>query len=295
MTLIGILLALVIERALSHVREWREHAWYRRYVHWLAGSMKAEWLWQTPFGLLLLLGAPLLLAALIQAGLDGGFLEVIGLLWAVLVLILCLGPRDLGEEVHSFIEASHRGDTEEMTRIADDLGVNHLNGKDDACRPLSTAVFIQGHERLLAVLFWFFLLGPLGALLYRLTANLAGLLPKMDNSSDDLREAAARLHALLAWVPARITAGLYMLAGSTDDAIAGWSRANQDDAADWSEVTWRVLAMIGCGAMQIEDGDNKKIELNAEDSLLEALGLVRRALFLALGILAAFTLGGWMI
>lgn len=295
MTLIGILLALVIERALSHVREWREHAWYRRYVHWLADSVKAEWLWQTPFGLALLLGAPLLLAAGIQGALDGGFLELMGLIWAVLVLIMCLGPRDLGEEVHSFIEANHRDDAEEMTRIADDLGVNRLEGRDDQCRPLSTAVFIQGHERLLAVLFWFFVLGPLGALLYRLTANLAGLLPKMDGSSEDLCEAAVRLHAVLAWVPARITAGLYMLAGSTNDAIAGWSRAHQDSNAEWPEVTWRVLAMVGCGAMQIEDGDNKRIELNAEDSLLEALGLVRRALFLALGVLAAFTLGGWMI
>lgn len=295
MTLIGILLALVIERVLSHVREWREHAWYRRYVQWLAGHMKAEWLWQTPFGLALLLGAPLLAAGMIQAALDGGFLELLGLIWAVLVLVMCLGPRDLGEEVHAFIEASHRDDTQEMTRIADDLGANRLNGKGDDCRPLSTAVFIQGHERLLAVLFWFFLLGPLGALLYRLTANLACLLPQMENSSDDLREAAARLHALLAWVPARITAGLYMLAGSTDDAIAGWSRAHQDDNADWAEVTWRVLAGVGCGAMQIEDGNHQKVEMNAEDSLLEALGLVRRALFLALGILAAFTLGGWMI
>ncbi|MDX1497300.1 MAG: regulatory signaling modulator protein AmpE [Salinisphaeraceae bacterium] len=295
MTLIGILLALLIERGLSHVREWREHAWYKRYVNWLADSVKAEWLWQTPFGLALLLGAPLLVAGLIQGALDGGFLEVLGLIWAVLVLILCLGPRDLGEEVHAFIEASHRDDTEAMTQIADDLGVNSQNGKDDSCRPLSTAVFIQGHERLLAVLFWFFVLGPLGALLYRLTASLAALLPAMENSSDDLREATVRLHAVLAWVPARITAGLYMLAGSTNDAIAGWSRAHQNDNGDWAELNWRILALVGCGAMQLEDAENKKVEMNAEDSLLEALGLVRRALFLALGILAAFTLGGWIV
>lgn len=295
MTLIGILLALLIERALSHVREWREHAWFRRYVTWLSETLRADWLWQTPFGLALLLGAPLLLAALVQAGLDEGFLELFGLIWAVLVLVLCLGPRDLGEEVHAFIEANHRDDVEEMARISDDLGVNGEFATSGDCRPLTTAVFIQGHERLLAVLFWFFLLGPLGALLYRLSANLAGYLPTMEDASDELREAAARLHALLAWIPARVTAGLYMLAGSTNDAIAGWNRAHEGEGTDWGQTTWKVLALVGCGAMQIEDDDKQKIELNAEDSLLEALALVRRALLLWLGVLAAFTLGGWMI
>lgn len=294
MTLIGILLALLIERALSHVREWREHAWYSRYVQWLSQHMKSDWLWQTPFGLTLLLGLPLLAAAIIQASLHGGFAEVLGLIWAVVVLILCLGPRDLGEEVNRFIDACHREDTETMARIARSLGAGNGLESEGDCRPLATAVFIQGHERLLAVLFWFFLLGPLGALLYRLSANLPRQLAGME-CSEELQETAGRLHALLAWAPARVTAGLYMLAGSLDDAVAGWHRAHSDTDADWPEVTWRVIAMVGCGAMQIEDGDNKRVHLDAEESLLEALALVRRALLLALGVLAAFTIGGWMI
>ncbi len=294
MTLIGILLALLIERALSHVREWREHAWYARYVKWLATNMKSDWLWQTPFGIALLLGFPVLLAALVQASLHGGFLEVVGLIWAVLVLILCLGPRDLGEEVHAFINAAHRGDANEMSRIAIDLGVHKGYAEGGDCRPLSTAVFMQGHERLLAILFWFFLLGPLGAILYRLSANLPALLNELE-CTDDLRETATRLHGLLAWAPARVTAGLYMLAGSTNDAIAGWHAAHQQAEGDWVQTTWRIPAMVGCGAMQIEDGKNKPVKMDAEQSMLEALALVRRALLLALGLLAAFTLGGWMI
>ena len=294
MTLIGILLALLVERALSHVREWREHAWYAKYVNWLATNMKSDWLWQTPFGLALLLGVPVLIAGVVQATLHGGFLEVVGLIWAVFVLILCLGPRDLGEEVHAFIEANHRDDVDEMTRIAVDLGVHNGYAEGGDCRPLSTAVFVQGHERLLAVLFWFFLLGPLGAILYRLSANLPGLLHDLE-CTDELRETAGRLHGVLAWVPARITAGLYMLAGSTNDAIAGWHAAHQQATTDWSQTNWRILAMVGCGALKLEDGDDQPVQMDAEDSLLEALGLVRRALLLALGVLAAFTLGGWMI
>ena len=294
MTLIGILLALLLERALSHVREWREHAWYARYVTWLSTSMKSDWLWKTPFGLALLLGVPVLAAGIVQGALHGGFMEVFGLIWAVFILILCLGPRDLSEEVHSFIEATHRDDVDEMSRIAVDLGVNSGYASGGDCRPLSTAVFVQGHERLLAVLFWFFFLGPLGAILYRLSANLPGLLRDVE-SSEELREAADRLHAVLAWAPARMTAGLYMLAGSTNDAIAGWHAAHKEDNGDWAATTWRILAMVGCGALQMEDANKEKIKLDAEESLLEALGLVRRALLLSLGVIAAFTLGGWMI
>lgn len=292
MTLIGIIMALLIERALSHVNEWREQAGYRRYVHWLASSFKSEWLWQTPFGLAVLTGLPLLVAGMVQAGLEEGFFELVGLLWAVLVLVLCLGPRDLSEEVHALIEAEHRGDQEAADRIRQDLGVDQWSEAEGACQPTMTAVLVQGHERLLAVLFWFFLLGPLGAILYRLAANLPRHLPAVD-CGDDLREAATRLHALLAWAPARITAGLYMLAGNTDDALSGWGEAQQAEVGDWSQTTWRILGLVGCRATLGETGETERE--SEEDDLLEALGLVRRALLLALGVLAAFTLGGWMV
>ncbi|MGH8528306.1 MAG: regulatory signaling modulator protein AmpE, partial [Nevskiales bacterium] len=86
----------------------------------------------------------------------------------------------------------------------------------------------------------------------------------------------------------------YTLAGSTDDALQAW-RAQPDDDRDWSAQSWRLLARVGCGAMQMEDGaDNQPVTLDPEDALIEALALVRRALLLGLGVLAAFTIGGWL-
>lgn len=294
MTLIGILFALLIERVLSHVREWREHAWFSRYIEWLGSQSWAKWVWETPWGLLLILLAPVSGVALLQGLLHGGVLELLAFAFSVLVLVLCFGPRDLGEEVQAYQRASEIGDEKEMADIAADLGAVPTVGKTQQCETLVTAVLVQGHERILAVLFWFYLLGPVGAVLYRFAAGLPGHLEKRDCSME-LHEMASRLHAVLAWLPARAVAGLYMLAGSTDDALANWKLAHDEQRADWGDQTWYVLSRVGCGAMQIEDGNKQPVQMNIEESLHEALRLVRRALLLALGVLAAFTLGGWLV
>ncbi|MGH8528691.1 MAG: regulatory signaling modulator protein AmpE [Nevskiales bacterium] len=295
MTLIGIILALIAERLLSQLREWREHAWYARYLDWLDQRSKLPWLWHSAWGLLLLIAAPVAAVALIQALLHGGVITLLGLLFGVLVLVFCLGPRDLAEEIHSYLDAQAAGDHGESERIAADLSrlpPGAVSTGSEECRGVVRGVLIQGHERLLAVLFWFYLLGPMGAVLYRLSATLPGLLQQRD-VSDNLREVALRLHAILAWLPVRLSAALYTLAGSTDDALQAW-RAQTGDEGDWSAQSWRLLARVGCGAMQMEDSADQPVKLEPEDALIEALALVRRALLLGLGVLAAFTIGGWL-
>lgn len=295
MTLIGIILALIAERLLSQLREWREAAWYAAYLDWLDRHAKPAWLWQSAWGLLLLIALPVAAVALVQALLQGGVITLLGLLFGVLVLVFCLGPRDLAEEIHSYLDALAAGDAAESQRIAADLhklppGAQPEPGGES--RALVQGVLLQGHERLLAVIFWFYVLGPLGAVLYRLSASLPGLLQQRPEAGDSLHEVALRLHAILAWVPARITAALYTLAGSTDDALQEW-RAHLDAEGEWPAFSWSLLARVGCGAMQMEDGADQ-VELSLEDALVEALALVRRALLLGLGVLAAFTIGGWL-
>lgn len=294
MTLIGILVALLIERMLSHVRQWREHAWYSRYVAWLGEQSWARWAWETAWGMVLLVAAPIMAVAVVQAALDGGVLELLALIFSVLVLILCLGPRDLGEEVHAYLRAVRDGDHAAKAEIAADLGAVPSSVQEADCHSLVTAVMIQGHERLLAVLFWFYLLGPVGAVLYRLAARLPDLLEGRDCAME-LREMAERLHGVLAWLPARAVAGLYMLAGSTDDALANWKTSHDQPRDDWTEQTWHMLAGVGCGALQIDEADRAGDHDTLEHRLNDALGMVRRALLLALGVLAAFTIGGWVI
>lgn len=295
MLLIAIVLALLAERGMSQLREWREHAWYAGYLDWLENTVRRPWLFGSPWGLALLVGGPVAAVGILQCVLQGGALSLVGLIFSAFILVLTLGPRDLGEEVHSLLDAQGQGDSTTAGEIRERLSRLPVGVEADSeDRAIILSVFIQGHERLLAVLFWFFFLGPLGAVLYRLAATLPGLLTRRD-CAPALINLAQQLYAGLAWLPARLVAALYTLAGSTDDALAEWRGHIGAGEADWTRRSWQLLARVGCGALQMEDGpDRQRVTLDFEDALMESLALVRRALMLVLAMFALFTIGGWI-
>ena len=49
MTLLSIVLALVLERLLSHLQHWRGHALFARHVRWLRAHVRAPRLWGSPW------------------------------------------------------------------------------------------------------------------------------------------------------------------------------------------------------------------------------------------------------
>lgn len=290
MNLIGIVIALAAERFLSRIRRWREYDWFGRYLRRLRGPDILGVLWDSAWGLLLL-APPLLAVAVLQELLQGGVLSLLGLGFAVAVLVLTLGPRDLWDDVRALIEARRAGDESRAGALS-----ASLCGREGAARDadLVRAVFLAGHERVFGVLIWFFVLGPLGAVFYRLASELPAQAREL-GADDDLVEAAMRLHAVLAWVPLRVTALFYGLAGSSDDAVTGWRRAYNAETDDWAERSWRLLVETGRGALQMEEGDDHhRVVMSLEDRLREALALISRSLLLMLGVLAAFTIGGWI-
>ena len=104
-----------------------------------------------------------------------------------------------------------------------------------------------------------------------------------------------RVHAILAWLPARVTGLLYAMAGSTDDALAARREINADEQGHWVLRTWRQLAAMGVGALNVEDGDSGPMAPATLDDALEAAMAVRfRALMLWLAVLALPTIGGWL-
>lgn len=295
MMLIAIILALLAERGMSQLREWREHAWYAGYLGWLDRTVGKPWLFGSVWGAVLLVAVPVVAVGLLQGLLDGGALTLVGLLFAAFVLVLTLGPRDLSEEVHRLQDAVTDGDAQASAEIIETLskvpdGVA-TSSEDNA---IVQNIIIQGHERLLGVLFWFFIFGPLGAVLYRVAATLPGLLAQRESAAA-LQQFAQQLHAALAWPSARLVAALYTLAGSTDDALKEWRGHIAAGEADWTRRSWQLLARVGQGALQLGDhADQSMPEPDFDASLTEALALVRRALMLVLAIFALFTIGGWI-
>ncbi len=288
MSLLAILLALGVERAFPQgtaLGESRLLAALLRVLKVFARLSDGALL---PW--LITLVAVLLTAALDQA-LQGALLQV---LFGATVLFLCLGPRDLSDDVQRLITAKQRGDRAETERLS--RALQSGPAPDESDRSLIGALFIQSHERLFGVLLWFMVLGPAAAVAYRLASRLPRLLAQW-GYGDSAQQAAEQLHGLTAWLPARISAALFALAGSMDDALSAWKRVGElHYSGAWRSHSWAVLAEVGAGSLAMEDEesvdpDAMSVAPNLESALREVLRMQTRALLVLLAGFAVYTSG----
>lgn len=215
--------------------------------------------------------------------------EPLRLLYSALVLFSCLGPRDLADDVQRLRAARAAGEAAEIARLTRALQSGPEPDADH--KSLIGALFIQSHERLFGTLWWFLALGPGGAVLYRLASRLPLLIEDVHGPA---ARSAAALHALLAWIPARLTALLYALAGSMDDALSAWRRLSDDFDGDWRQRSWAVLAETAGAALDWEDRGGPVVASSLDAALAEVLRMQTRAELVLLAVTALLTAGVWL-
>lgn len=290
MSLLAILLALFAEHFLGTLEEMRRFAWFHLFAAWARDRLPDAVRRNGAVGVVLIVGLPVLAAALVGYAL-AELWTVLGFLFMVLMLLYTFGPRDLEAEVEAFADARERGDDDSARWYAASL----LDGGEvpaEAPRRIEAiieTILIQAHERVLGIVFWFLLLGPMGALLYRLSRELDAGLQQEDG---ELAQAASRLHYILGWVPARLCAFSYALAGSFTDAMTRW----REEALRWNDENRGVLVASGCGALRYRAGEEVSDAADAAvetENVRESLSLVRRAAVVWLAVLALATLAGW--
>ncbi len=290
MELIAILLSLVVERFLGTMEEFRRFDWFRRYSGWLLARLSSVQGANGPLGILLILLVPVVLVLVAEYYLTHWWI-VLGLAFSVLVLLFSFGPHDLEAQVEAYVEAEERDDQESaLEHAAVLLGENTAGAEGERTRRIIETSLVEANERMFAVLIWFLVLGPTGAVLYRLTSQLAN--NTWNEEQAGIATAAQRLHAILDWPSSRLCALAYAFAGSFVDALHAWRIQERQD--DWEEGSHLVLIASGMGALgyipgEEEDGHEHDISL-----LHETLALIRRAVVVFLGIAALFTLAGWM-
>lgn len=283
MSFLAILLALAAERLLPQGSALGEARLLPRMLQWLQRRPLAD---GPALPWLITVGGSAL-TALAEQQLHG---IVASVLFATLVLFLCLGPRDLGEAVRRLIDARARGDTAEAERLSRLLQSGP--SPDESHRSLIGALFIQSHERWFGVLLWFIALGPAAAVAYRLASRLPSLL-EAQGYRQPAQQAAEQLHGLLAWIPVRITAALLALAGSMDDALEAWKRTGELHYSEpWRSHSWAVLAEVSTGALAMEEANGgTSVAPNLAAALREVLRMQTRALLILLAGFAVYTSG----
>jgi membrane protein required for beta-lactamase induction len=289
MTFIGILLALAAERALGHLPRVGEPMVLEQLVVRLQRWLPLGAYWRSAAAPVLLLGGGVALAAALDWWIRHPLAD---LAYGTVVLFLCLGPRHLGSDIQRLVEAYDKNDFTAQRTLT--LALLRGPGPQATRRSMIGALFIQSHERLFGVLLWFFAAGPAGAVLYRLASRMPRFLHETRPDTAAERTAVA-LHAAAAWLPGHLTAALFGLAGSLDQALARWRALRAETFAHWRERTWAVLAEVSAASLTVEEGEAGPImPATLEACLREVVAVQNRALLILLAAFGLFTAGGWI-
>jgi len=288
-TFIGILLALLAERVLGHLPRVGEPMLLQQLVvnvqrYLPLGAYWRSWL--SPVFLLVLGTATIAL-------LDWWIVPPLGdLAFGTVVLFLCLGPRHLAADIHELLKAHESNDLAAERTLT--LALLRGPGRQATRRSLIGALFIQSHERVFGVLLWFFAAGPAGAVFYRLASRMPRFLHETQPDTG-AEEAAVALHAAAAWIPARLTAFLFGLAGSLDQALKRWQELRATAFANWRERVWAMLAEVSAASLTVEEGEaGPVLPATLEECLREVLAMQQRALLILLAAFGLFSAGGWI-
>lgn len=231
---------------------------------------------------------------------------VLALLFNIGVLYLTTGFRQFSHFFTDIQLALRMGDIDRARQLlANWRGTNadQLTSGEVARLAIEHAL-ISSHRHVFAPFFWFALLGPAGAVLYRLARHLAQSWEA--KSGDDLGrfgEFAWRAYELIDWAPVRLTGAAFAVVGDFEDAIFCW----RSQADRWPDESTGILLAAGAGALGVrlglpvhalgDIGERPELGLGEEadpDYMQSTVGLVWRTLVMALLLLTLLGVAGWV-
>jgi len=277
MALISIILGLLLDRTFRHLHDLRDMTWFEFYSQAIQRFTGKR---MPPLQFILILALPVLLLLSIQILLHDFLFNFPAFLFGVVVFIYCLGPACLSTDIEDYIHARTLGDDDEALHYAGTITDSAAStSPDQQTSDVTRAILYVANERIFATIFWFIILGPFGCMLYRLISELSKQI-----EYDELAEFSEFIHAIMAWIPARMLAAGYALTGNFDGAYHAYK--DRAYTSDISQGNKEILVSTGLGAMRNLDVESELASIYA------AQALVMRAVIVWISILALMTLGG---
>jgi AmpE protein len=293
-TLVAVVAALVLGHVVpALVASRRRFHWFSRWLDWIGTHAGEGGFWQGRSGIWLGLLPPVLLVLLAQVLLYDRLWGLPSLLFGVIVLVCAWGPRDLDIDVEAALDASDPETRRaRLAQLAPEPGATVLEG-----HLLPGTLMRSALRRWFAPLFWFLLLGPIGAVLYRL-AERAALADPVRLPVENAAGARVLLH-WLEWPVAQLMTLALALAGNFDLVFRAW-RAGGGDRwhahSGFLEAAGRA-AVRGELAEEAEDYLREGQPVPVAGDLVElrdAMSLVWRMLLVWLALLALLVIAGWV-
>ncbi|HQR60998.1 MAG TPA: regulatory signaling modulator protein AmpE [Methylophilaceae bacterium] len=169
---------------------------------------------------------------------------LLGMLFAIAVLYVT--PRfgrfsTPPEQIAALLHEGRLDDARERLRQWQSLDTHDYDAGQVA-RVSIESTLCQAHHDFIAPVFWFVLLGPAGAVLYRLAHLLRNV---WGNKSGAFGDFSKRAFDWLDWLPARFTAGCFAVMGDFEDAVYCW----RIQAFAWPDRAVGIMLASGSGAL----------------------------------------------
>ncbi len=223
MTIIAILLAFALCHFVRELGRFRQNQWLASWINFANRVFGKFPGWQDVLGFLILIALPALLLLMINQLLYSAFGSTGAFLLAIIVLIYTYGPKDLDTEVAAIIE-SEEGESRQEA-LGELLG-GPVPEDHDACRALAVeSVFREALRRWFGIIFWFAVLGIVGAFLYRI---VNWMVQEDYPLSDDQKGLFIRLRQILDWPAAQMMTLSLAIATDFDSVLVAWKQYHNE-------------------------------------------------------------------
>jgi cobalamin biosynthesis protein CobD/CbiB len=286
-----LLAALLADHAWPLREEKHPLLWLKRWAAVLEGALNAGQYRHGVLAWVLVIGATVGVTAWVQCLADD-FGWPASMAWSIAVLFLTTGFRQFRlafAEVERALRAGELATARETLGRWRRASAAELNAGETARVAIEQGL-LAAHREVFGPIIGFIVLGPAGAVLYRVCAVLSDLWdPRNAPDLGAFGAFAARAFFWIDWLPARLTAASFAAAGDFADAVYCW----RAQAAAWTPRADGIILASGGGALGVRLGDSlhqdgglhDRPELGTGDAvdvdhLQQALGLIWRALVL---------------
>lgn len=274
MMLISILLVLTIERIATLSAIWRADTYLNRYFdliqnkHWLTETSNSWTLFAVVF-------LPSLLLYAILQRIDN---DLVLLFLNTGILMICIGCPALREAYKCFLQAANRGDLQACSMYSDQLGHS-----EDGIRTFGQTLVWLNYQHYAAIVIWFVVFGPAGAVFYTLAR---GMNERLEEQQHPGRNISSGAMTILDWLPVRITALGFLMVGHFSRALPVWMGYLPDP----STPAKTVLADVSRAAEDVEPDEN-----DCTEEPCTLVRLAKRNVMLMVAVISVLTLSGWLI
>jgi len=223
MTIIAILLAFALCHFVRELGSLRNHQWLGRWISKadeMFGQLPA---WNEFTGYAVILFVPLIGLAFLNQLFLGLCGNIGAFLLGIAVLVYCFGRVDLDTQVADIIDSNDTNDREQ--KLADLL---RQEPPDDSAACLTAtvnAVFSESLRRWFAVIFWFALLGIVGAFLYRMVDWLS---TEKCGLGSRHKHFFIRTRQVLEWPVAQLMTLSLAIATDFDSVFIAWKKYHDE-------------------------------------------------------------------